>query len=161
MFTWLGTGDNSLSYVSAWRTDGAFPRRCRLPARSAVGDLAAVRDRRGHAHPYLLDGLHGARGRLLPLLRLPEPVHVLDADAHPGEQLCADVRGLGGRGPVLVPADRLLLPAALGFDGRQQGVHRQSHWRRRIPAGHADDRVVLRVGAVHAGECSWRAAASS
>ena len=109
----------------ARRPHRAVPRRCRLPARSAVHHLAAVRDRRGHAHPHLFDGLHGARGRLLPLLRLPEPVHVLHADAHPGQQLCGDVRGLGGRGPVLVPADRLLFPAALGVDRRQQGIHRQ------------------------------------
>ena len=116
-----------LSYVDARRPHGRVPRRCRLPARSAVLHLAAVRDRRGHAHPHLLDRLHGARRRLLPLLRLPEPVHVLHADADPGEQLCADVRRLGGRGPVLVPADRLLLPAPLGLDRGEQGIHRQPH----------------------------------
>ena len=38
-----------------------------------------------------------------------------------------DVCRLGGRGPVLVPADRLLLPAPFRFDRRQQGIHRQPH----------------------------------
>ena len=55
--------------------------------------------------------------RVLPLLRLPEPVHVLHADAHPGEQLLSDVRRLGRGRSLLVPADRLLLPEALGIDG--------------------------------------------
>ena len=142
----------ALSLHHARRPAGAVQRRCRLPARSAVGDLAAVRHRRGHAHPHLFDGLHGARRRLLPLLRLPEPVHVLHADADPGQQLCPDVRRLGGRGPVLVPADRLLLPAALGVDRGEQGVHHQPHRRCRIPAGHVHHRLVLRLGAVHAGE---------
>ena len=124
MYTWLGTGSDAL-YVSHARRRRAVPRRCRLPARSPVRDLAALRYRRGHAHPHLLDGLHGARGRLLPLLRLPEPVHVFHADADPGQQLRADVRWLGGRGPVLVSADWLLLPAPLGLDRREQGIHRQ------------------------------------
>ncbi len=118
---------NRVTELSDARRHRPVPRRCRLPARSAFVDLAAVRDRRGHAHPHLLDRLHGARRRLLPLLRLPEPVHVLHADAHPGQQLRADVRRLGGRGPVLVPADRLLLPAPLGLDRREQGIHRQPH----------------------------------
>ncbi len=62
--------------------------------------------------------------------------------------------GLGGRGPVLVPADRLLLPATLGIDRRQQGIHRQPHRRRRISAGHVDHRLVLRLGAVHRDQSS-------
>ena len=76
------------------------------------------------------------------------------------QQLCADVRRLGGRGPVLVPADRLLLPAALGLDGGQQGVHHQPHRRRRVHSGHAHHRLVLRLDSVHAGESRLRAAAS-
>jgi hypothetical protein len=42
-------------------------------------------------------------------ISLPEPVHVLHADAGAGEQLPADVHRLGGRGPGVVSADRLLV----------------------------------------------------
>ena len=34
-------------------------------------------------------------------------------------------------------------------DRRQQGIHRQPHRRRRIPAGHVHHRLVLRLGALH------------
>ena len=44
-------------------------------------------------------GYMWARRRLLPLLRLPESVHVLHAHVGAGRQLSADVRRLGGRGP--------------------------------------------------------------
>ncbi len=60
LYTWMGTGDSSLSYVAAWRPHRRIPRRCRLPARSTVLHLAAVRDRRRHADPYLFDRLHGS-----------------------------------------------------------------------------------------------------
>ena len=42
-------------------------------------------DRRRVPDSRLFHRLHGARGRLLPLLRLSEPVHVLHADAGAGE----------------------------------------------------------------------------
>ena len=78
------------------------------------GHLAPFRDRRGHADPHLLHRIHGARRRLLPLLRIPEPVHVLDAHAHPGKQLRAAVCRMGRRGTVFVPADRFLFPSQVG-----------------------------------------------
>ena len=40
----------------------------------------------------------------------------------------ADVCWVGGRGPVLVSADRVLFPSQIGQRRRQQGVHRQPHW---------------------------------
>ena len=43
------------------------------------------------------------------VLRVPEPLHVLDARPRAREQLPADVRRLGGRRPLLLPPDRLLL----------------------------------------------------
>src|SRR3990172_6870999 len=43
------------------------------------------------------------------LLRLPEPLHVLHADARPGQQLSPHVPGLGGSGALLVPVDRVLV----------------------------------------------------
>ena len=87
VYTWLGTDTGHMNYVKRDGTPAAVPRRCRLPARSALRHLAAVRHRRRHAHPYLFHRLHGARRRLLPLLRIPQSVHVLHADADPGEQL--------------------------------------------------------------------------
>ena len=59
-------------------------------------------------HIYSI-GLHGPRPRLPPLLRLPEPVHRRDADPRPRRQPAGDVRRLGGRRPLLVPAHRLLV----------------------------------------------------
>ena len=148
----MGPRTKQLAELRDPQRHGRIPRRRRLHARSAVRHLAAVRDRRRHVDPHLLHRLHGARRRLLPLLRLHEPVHVLHADAHSGQQLCPDVRWLGGRRPVLVSAHRLLLPAALRFDRRQQGIHRQPHRRRRIHSRHVHHRVVLRLDAVHQGQ---------
>ena len=97
----------------------------------------------GHRHrlsdPRVLHRLHGARQRLLPLLRLPESVRVLHADAGAGEQLRAAVRRLGRRGPVQLPADRLLLPQEIGRRRGQESVHRQPRGRRRVHHRHAAD----------------------
>ena len=72
-------------------------RRLGIPARPAeLGD-----DPGDHRHRLpdsrLLHRLHGARQRVLPVLRLPEPVRLLHADAGAGEQLRAAVRRMGGR----------------------------------------------------------------
>ena len=48
-----------------------------------------------------------------------------------GSNFLGDVRRLGGRRPVLVPADRLLVPEEVGLRRRQEGVHRQPHRRLR------------------------------
>ena len=63
----------------------------------------------GFADPHLLDRLHGPRAGLRALLRLPEPVLRRDADPGPGRQPAGDVHRLGGRRPVQLPADRLLV----------------------------------------------------
>ena len=103
----------------------------RLPADRGDHDRAAG--------PRLLDRLHEPRPGLLAVLRLPQPVHVLDAAAGPGGQLPGRVRRLGAGRPVQLPADRLLVPQALGGAGRQEGVHRQPRRRRRVrPRDHAD-----------------------
>ena len=64
-----------------------------------VDALTAVpADRRHHdrhARPRLLDRVHGPRPGTLALLRLPQPVHVLDAAARARGQLPAGVRGAG------------------------------------------------------------------
>ncbi len=127
---------------------GQLLRRLRLLARPAVAGHAADRHRRRLRHPHLLRRLHGARGRLLPLLRLPQPLHVLHADADPGQQLSADVRRLGGRRPGVVPAHRLLVPEALGGECRQEGVHHQPCRRLRIPDRAVSADQALRNAAV-------------
>src|SRR6185437_9643332 len=69
-----------------------------------------------HAHPHLLDWLHGSRGRLLPLLRRDEPLHVFHADAGHGFESRPALRRLGGRGPVQLPAYQFLLPKKSAAD---------------------------------------------
>ncbi len=46
------------------------------------------------------------------------------------------VRRLGGRRPLLLSSDRVLVRPALGRERRQEGVHRQPHRRRRLHPGH-------------------------
>ena len=81
---------------------GCPPARCtRTPGRLVnfnapwgmlIDPLTCVMLLRGHRRwlpdPCLLDRLHGARRRLLPLLRLPESLHVLDADADHWRTTC-------------------------------------------------------------------------
>ena len=76
-----------------------LPRRLRLRRRPPHAHHARRRHRRRLPDPRLLRRLHGARGRLLALLRLPQPVHVLHADAGARRQLPAAVRRLGRRRP--------------------------------------------------------------
>ena len=120
LFTWIPAGD--------FQVDVGVLRRQpdRLPADRRHDDRPA--------RPRLLDRLHEPRPGLLAVLRLPEPVHVLDAPARPGGQLARRVRGLGAGRPVELPADRLLVPQALGGAGGQEGVHRQPRRRRRLRA---------------------------
>ena len=106
------------------------------------------------------------RSQLLPLLRLPEPVHVFHADADPGQQLPGDVHRVGGRGPRVVSADRILVHQRLGGIGWKKSLHRQPHRRLRIPdctvpdhpaLRHAELHSSLRTGPAHrAGNCRGR-----
>ena len=109
---------------------GELQRAVGHAARPAVRGDALRGDRRRIPDSRLFHRLHGARGRLLPLLRLSESVHVLDADAGAGEQPAAAVRRMGRRGAVQLPADRVLLPAQVGVGRGEEGVHRQPHRRR-------------------------------
>ena len=76
-------------------------------------------------HPHLLRGLHARRSGLPPLLHLPEPFRLLHA--HPGrrQQLPAHVRGLGGRGALLLLPDRLLVREEIRLGRGQEGLYRQ------------------------------------
>ncbi len=75
-------------------------------------------------HVYSIGYMYEESG-LLPVLCLPEPVHVHDADPGPREQLPADVRRLGGRGPLLLSPDRLLHRKEERRRCRQEGLRRQ------------------------------------
>ena len=92
-----------------------------------------------HARARLLDRLHAARPRPLALLRLPEPVHGLDAHPRAGGQLAGAVPGLGAGRPVELPAHRLLVPQADRRRGEQEGIHHEPRRRRRLrPRDHGD-----------------------
>ena len=99
LYTWIGAGKFSAeaSFLLGSDLGGDDPR----------GHL------RGFPDPRLLDRLHGRRssGRhgVPALLLLPEPLHLLHADAGSRRQPLGDVPGLGGGGPVLVPVDRFLV----------------------------------------------------
>ena len=65
------------------------------------------------------------------LLRVPEPLLRRDADPRARQQPAADVRRLGRRRPLQLPADRLLVARTGVRGGRAEGVHRQPHRRLR------------------------------
>ena len=69
------------------------------------------------------------------LLRLPLAVHLRHADAGDGGQSGAALLRLGGRRPHVLPADRVLVRAALGQRRRDQGLRRQPGRRLRVFAG--------------------------
>ena len=88
-------------------------------------------------HIYSTGYMHDEVGqRVRALLLLPEPVHRLHAGAGARRELPGDVRRLGGRRALLVPADRLLVQEEVGGRRRQEGVHRQPHRRLRVPPRH-------------------------
>src|SRR5262249_11983614 len=110
----------------------------RVLSRSTHFGDAAGRDRGRIPHSHLLGRVYVGGRRLLPLFRLPEPVHVLHAHPGAGGQLPADVHWVGRRRPGVISADRILVHQGLCGVGGQEGIHRQSHWRLRIP-----DRTIL------------------
>ena len=128
-----------------------FQRRLRLLSRSAFAGHAAGGHRRGIPHPHLFRRLHVGRSELLPLLRLPESVHVFHADAGAGQQLPGDVHRVGGRGAGVVSADRVLVHERFGGVGRKESVHRQPHRRLRISDCPVPDHPAFRLADVHPG----------
>ena len=147
-----GRGDGHSSSCHACRGRRAYghalamdrcrplPRRLRTASRRAVARDGADRHRRRRAYPSLLRRLHGARRGLRALLHLPEPVRALDA--HPGarRQPAADVHRMGGRRPVLLPANFVLVHQPQIRLQRPQGLRRQSHRRRGLSARDVHDR---------------------
>ena len=89
-------------------------------------------------HVYSTGYMHDeTRQRVRALLLVPEPVRGVHAGAGARRQLPGDVRRLGRRRSLLVPADRLLVQEEVGRRRRQEGVHRQPHRRLRVHPRHA------------------------
>ena len=114
----------------------------RHPRRRPVGADA----RRRHAHlaagAHLLHRLRPRRPPLHPLLRLPRPVHRVDALLRPRREHAADDRRLGAGRRLLLRAHRPLVGGEAELRRRAQGVPHQPR-RRRRPA-HRRDHPVLR-----------------
>ena len=129
-----GVARDRRSTVFTWITSGDFTRRLHAAARSAVGGDDSRRHRHRLADSHLLDRVHARGDRLgvRALLLVPEPVRRVHARARARLELPGDVRRLGRRRPLLVPADRLLVSEEVGVRRRQEGVHRQPHRRLRV-----------------------------
>ena len=131
--------------------------RCLLGAalRHADRGHAVRRHRRVGSGARLFDRLHAPRSEHPALLRLSEPLHLRHADAGDGGQLPAAVLRLGGRRPVLLSADRLLVRPAVGQCRRDQGVPRQPRRRYRLRARHRRRLRAVRLGAVRRRPRRW------
>ena len=116
-----------------------------LLRRSAVDHVDPARHRRRLADPPLFDRLHARRPPLLAVLRLPQPVRRVDADPRARLELPRDLPRLGGRRPLLVPADLVLVRAQRGGGRGQEGVRHQPRRRRRVPARDVPDLRVVRL----------------
>ena len=116
----------------------------RLPRRRPHGHDDVRGDLRVADGPHLHHRLHGRGRRLQPLLRLHLAVHVLDADARDEQQLPAAVLRLGGGGPGVLPADRLLVQQAHRHLRQPEGLPGQPRRRLRLHPGHRPDRRLRR-----------------
>ena len=115
------------------------------------------RDDDGGRHLRLADGarlhhrLHGRRPGLPALFLVHLAVHLLDVDAGDEQQLPAAVLRLGGGGPGVLPADRLLVQAADGDLRQHEGLPGQPGRRLRLHPGHRPDRGLCRHAGLRAG----------
>ena len=91
------------------------------------------------ARAPLFDRLHGRGSVPAALLRLSVAVHLRDADAGDRGQSGAAVLRLGGRRSRELPADRLLVPEAVGQRRGDQGLRGQPRRRFRLRARHLRD----------------------
>ena len=144
LYRWIPLGVNqAVGQIPGGRR--RVGRRRRLPARRALGAHARVRDVRRLPHPRLLGRVHGPRGGLRALLRVPEPLHVRDARPRAGRELPDALRRMGGRGPLLVPSDRLLLREEVRGRRGQEGLRRQPDRRLRLHPRHLRRLRALRL----------------
>ena len=132
---------------------GRVQRRLHAAPRSAVGADDSGRHRHRLADSPLLDLLHarGARLRVRALLLLSESVRGVHARARARRELPGDVRRLGRRRPLLLPAHRILVSEEIGLGRRQESVHRQPHRRLRVHSRRAVDRGAVRHRRLPAG----------
>jgi hypothetical protein len=133
--------------TTARSTPGAcrrHPLRDRLPGRPPDGGDDGGGDLRVADGAHLHHRLHARRSGLPALLQLHRAVHLLHADAGDGEQLPAAVLRLGGGGPGVLPADRLLVQARERDLRQHEGLPGQPGRRLRLPARHRRHADVLR-----------------
>ena len=117
VFTWIGSADFQV------------PLGLRLDPLSAlmilvvtgIGFLIHL-----YSTAYMIDETPSEYARYFVV---PQPVRRFHAAARPRRQLHCDVRRVGRRRAVLVSADRVLVPEALGRRRGQEGLYRQSHRR--------------------------------
>ena len=88
------------------------------------------------ARAPLFHRLHGRGSVPAAVLRLSVAVHLRDADAGDRGQSGPAVLRLGRRRPRELPADRLLVPEAVGECGGDQGLRGQPRRRFRLRARH-------------------------
>ncbi len=98
--------------------------------------------------PSLLRGLYGPRRDAEPLLRLPQPVHLHDADAGDGGQPAAAVLRLGRGRPRQLSAHRLLVRARKCQCRGDEGLHRQPGGGSVLYARHGPHLLDLRLAGI-------------
>ena len=137
-----GAGGSASS--SRRSTPGSRPTTSTLDlafrARPAVGGDDPGRHRHRLADSHLLDRVHARRESDSEFARYFSYLNLFAAFMLVlvlGVELPGDVRRLGRRRPLLVPADRLLVQEEVGVRRRQEGVRRQPHRRLRVHPRHA------------------------
>ena len=80
--------------------------------------------------PGVLPQLHEGRAGLRMVLCRPLAVRRRHADPDSRGQLPSPVHRMGAGGPLLLPVDRLLVPAPLCGRGGQKGLYHHADWRR-------------------------------
>ena len=132
---------------------GGVQRRLHAAPRSALGVDDSDRHRHRLADSPLLDRVHarGARLRVRALLFLSESVRGVHARPRARRELPRDVRRLGRRRALLLPAHRILVSEEIGVGRRQESVHRQPDRRLRVHSRRAVDRGEVRHRRLPAG----------
>ena len=104
-------------------------QRSSTPSSMTIGPLRHGCEMRAHS-PLALDRVHARRPRLPEVLRLPEPLRGVDAPPRPRQQPPVHLRGVGGRGGVLVLAGVVLVRARQRRQRGQEGLPLQPARRR-------------------------------
>ena len=134
---------------------GWVPRRLPIPRRPVVLDDDPVRHRDRCTHSPVRDRVHARRPALLTLLRVYEPVRRFDAGAGTRLELPGHIPGLGGRGPLFVPADLVLVRAQLRRGRGQEGLRHEPSRRLRLHARDVLDLREARIARLQRDERRW------